>query len=210
MAQLGFLDIPGEIRNQIYTLLLTLPSLSTKRQLGDPPIYPALLSTCQKVHSEGREILYGNNTFLAHHNLLSGLPRLRLYYCTISSPSLISMIRRYHIRVRLDCNPNFSAEKAAAAFSCMEELTIEVSQAQFGSSDHGVLKLFEGVRGVQRARVYGSVTNFPEYVAWLEEGMMSEQGKDRVDFGSTPDADTAVRPYNIWTVNRSGMAKDCG
>lgn len=125
------------------------------------------------MHEEARQTLYSCNTFLAHPNLLSGLPRLRLCYDTISSPTLIPLIQRYHIRVRLDCDPNFSLAKATNAFSGVEELTIEVFQAQFGSSDYKVLRLFEGVRGVKRARVYGSVTAFPKYVAWLEAAIVT-------------------------------------
>ena len=77
------------------------------------------------------------------------------------------MIHRYHIRIRLDCDPNFSAKAAKESFDGMDELTIEAFQAQYGSSDHGVLELFEGIRGVKQAKVYGSVTAFPEYVRWL-------------------------------------------
>ncbi|KAJ5050495.1 uncharacterized protein L3040_002375 [Drepanopeziza brunnea f. sp. 'multigermtubi'] len=103
------------------------------------------------------------------------MPRLRLYYDTISKASLISLIRRFHIRVRLDCDPNFSAKKATESFTGMEELTIEVFQAQFGGSDYEVLTLFEDIRGVKRARVYGSVRAFPEYVGWLQNSMMTPQ-----------------------------------
>ncbi|KAH8767739.1 hypothetical protein F5882DRAFT_413272 [Hyaloscypha sp. PMI_1271] len=199
MASLTFLDLPGEIRNQIYRRLLILPPLSTSRLLSNPPIYPQILSVCRKVHEEARQILYSCNTFLAHPNLLSGLPRLRLCYDTISSSTLIPLIQRYHIRVRLDCDPNFPLAKATNAFSGVEELTIEVFQAQFGSSDYKVLRLFEGVRGVKRARVYGSVTAFPEYVAWLEaaivtpkEGVVEVFDKGRAVIGQ-------ARTYDIWT-----------
>ncbi|KAL2075254.1 hypothetical protein VTL71DRAFT_197 [Oculimacula yallundae] len=176
MAQLSFTDLPGEIRNKIYNHLLILPSLSTPRLLGDPPLYPQILSVCRQVHEEGKQILYGCNTFLAHPNLLGEMPRLRLYYDTIHAKSLVSLIRRFHIRIRLDCDPNFSAEKAIKSFTGAEELTIEVFQAQFGSSGHMALKLFEGIRGVKRARIYGSVQAFPEYVQWLRESMMTPEG----------------------------------
>ena len=86
------------------------------------------------------------------------------------------MIRRYHIRVRLDCDPNFSAKKAQEAFTGAEELTVEVFQAQFGGSEYQVLKLFEGIRGVRRAKIYGSVSAFPDYVDWLESAMMEPEG----------------------------------
>jgi hypothetical protein len=92
MTTLTFLDLPGEIRNQIYRQLLIVPPLSVPRLLGDPPIYPQILAVCRKVHNEAKQILYGCNTFLAHPNLLFGLPRLSLYYDTISSPTLISLI----------------------------------------------------------------------------------------------------------------------
>ncbi|TVY51887.1 hypothetical protein LCER1_G006602 [Lachnellula cervina] len=207
MPPLTFLDLPGEIRNQIYRQLLLVPSLSIPRLLGDPPIYPSILSTCHKIHSEALPILYGSNTFLAHPNLLTGLPRLRLYYSTISSPSLISQIRRFHIRVRLDNDPNFSAQKAQESFNGVEELTIEVFQAQFGSSDYKVLKLFEGVRGVERTKVYGSVTGFPEYVEWLQNVMSSPVGKEVERFDREKvllEKAVHVRSgdaYDVWVVS---------
>jgi len=182
MTSLTFLDLPGEIRNQIYDHLLVIPSHSTPRRLGDPPIYPQILLTNRAIHEEAQQILYGSNTFLARPNLLSGLPRLRLYYPIISSPALISLMRKYHIRIRLDCDPNFKAIKAKEAFTGMDELTIEVFQAQFGSSDHKVLRLFEGIRGVKNVRIYGSVTGFPEYVLWLRNTMMAKEGLEVQEF----------------------------
>jgi hypothetical protein len=200
-SMFAFIDLPGEIRNQIYRQLLIVPPLHVPRLPGDPPIYPQILSVCRKIHEEAREILYSCNTFLAHPNLLAGLPRLRLYYDSISSPTLISLIRRYHIRVRLDCDPNFSLAKATNSFSGVEELAIEVFQAQFGSSDYKVLRLFEGVRGVKRVRIYGSVNAFPEYISWLEaaivtpqEGVVEAFDKEKVGTGQ-------VRAYDIWTVS---------
>lgn len=168
-----FLELPGEIRNQIYRQLLTLPDISSPRRLGDPPLYPRFLETCRQVHQEGRQILYGSNVFLAHFNLLTGLPRLRHYYDTISSTPLISLIRRFHFRMRLDCDPNFSTQSARDAFSGVEELTVEVFQAQYGNSDYKVLKLLEEVRGVEKAKIYGSISGFREYARWLVDAMMT-------------------------------------
>jgi hypothetical protein len=203
MTTLTFLDLPGEIRNQIYSQILIVPPLSVPRLLVDPPIYPQILVVCRKIHDEAKQILYSCNTFLAHPNLLSGLPRLRLHYETISSPTLISLIQRYHIRVRLDCDPNFSLAKATTAFSGVEELTIEVFQAQFGSSDYKVLRLFEEVRGVKRTRVYGSVTAFPEYIAWLEAAIVTpEEGVVEV-FDKEKAVISQLRAYDIWTVSRN-------
>lgn len=166
-TMLSFLDLPGEIRNQIYSQLLILPPLSVPR-LPNDFLHPKIIATCHKIYLEARMILYGSNTFMAHHNLLSGLPKLRVYMGSISSPSIICLIRRYHIRVRLDCDANFKTNLATKSFTGVEELTIEVFQAQFGSCDYNVLKLFEGVRGVERTRIYGSVQAFPEYVEWLK------------------------------------------
>ncbi|KAE8447254.1 hypothetical protein EG329_010948 [Mollisiaceae sp. DMI_Dod_QoI] len=201
MIECPFLDLPGEIRNEIYLKLLIVPAASKPRLLGDPPIYPQILSTCKKIHEEAQQILYGYNTFLAHPNLLSSLPRLRLCYNTIFSPTLISLIRRYHIRVRLDCDPNFSIQKATDAFTGVEELTLEVSQAQFGSSDHKVLRLFEGIRGVKKTRVYGSVTLFPEYVEWLQCSMRAPIGMEVEPFDKKRIGESQVRIYDIWSVS---------
>lgn len=200
MPLLSFTDLPGEIRNKIYNHLLIIPSLSTPRLLGDPPLYPQILSTCRQVHEEARQIMYGCNTFLAHPNLLGEMPRLRLYYDTIHAGNLISLIRRYHIRVRLDCDPNFSAEKATRSFTGVEELSIEVFQAQFGSSDYKVLRLFEGIRGVRRARIYGSVTTFPEYVEWLRNSVQTPEGLE-VEVFDKEKVGAQVRPYDMWIVS---------
>lgn len=199
MSALTFLDLPGEIRNYIYELLLLVPSPSTPRALGsDPPLHPQILAVCRQLHREAAEVLYGKNTFLAHPNLLSGLPRLRPYYETISSRNLISRIVRYHIRVRLDCDPNFSAKEASDCFDGMEELTIEVFQAQYGSSDQKVLELFEGIRGVKKARIYGSVVAFPRYARWLEYAMMSPSDVDILPF---TEEDKDVGSFDLWSVS---------
>jgi hypothetical protein len=201
MTTLTFLDLPGEIRNQIYFQLLIVLPVSVSQLLHHPPIYPQILGVCKKVHEEARRILYSCNTFLAHPNLLSSFPRLRLHYSTISSPTLISLIQRYHIRVRLDCDPNFSLKEANHSFTGIEELTIEVFQAQFGSSDYKVLRLFEGVRGVKRARIYGSVTSFPEYVQWLETAMVTPRDGVVERFDKERAVTSQVRSYDIWTVS---------
>jgi len=198
MSTFTFLNLPGEIRNQIYHQLLIVLALSTRRLLGDPPLYPAVLTVSRQVYQEAKQILYGCNTFLAHPNLLTDMPRLRLYYDTITSATLISHIRSYHIRVRLDNDPNFSAEKATNSFSGVEELTIEVFQAQFGSSDYKTLKLFEGVRGVKRARIYGSVIAFPEYVQWLQKSMMTPIDQEMEIFEMETVKEGLLKAYDIW------------
>ncbi|CZT52061.1 uncharacterized protein RSE6_13303 [Rhynchosporium secalis] len=116
---------------------------------------------------------------------------------TIHKRSLISLIRRYHIRIRLDCDPNFSADKATQSFTGVEELSIEVSQAQFGSSNYKVLRLFEGIRSVKRARIYGSVTAFPEYVRWLQGSMKTPQGMDFEQFDKEKHQEHLIS--NAWS-----------
>lgn len=179
MAKLSFTNLPGEIRNEIYIQLLVIPRYYNVRSPNDQ-LHPNILATCRQVYEEARQIFYGSNTFLAHHSRLAGLPTLRptghlklRTYEFVSSPILISLIRRYHVEVRLDRDANFQAHHATDSFTGVEELTIEVFQTQFGSSDYNVLRLFEGVRGVKKARVYGSVQAFPEYVEWLQNTMQA-------------------------------------
>ncbi|KAI9640202.1 hypothetical protein NHQ30_011440 [Ciborinia camelliae] len=198
MSPLTFLDLPGEIRNQIYHLLLIIPHISTPRPLGgDPPIYPQILSVCRKVHDEAEQILYGSNVFIAHPNLLKGLPRLRWKYDSISSSRLVSTIKKYYIIVRLDCDPNFSAVEAEDAFNGVEELTIKVEQSKSGGSDYQVLRLFEGVRGVKKTKVYGNVTGFPAYVEWLQDVMKMLKDVDTAPFESR-EGNTVAK---LWEVN---------
>lgn len=175
-----FLDLPGEIRNEIYCLLLLLPDTTNKDVLFSNSlfVYPRILSVCKLIHEESKQILYGQNLFHAHAEYLTGLPRLRINYDTVKSTSMISLIRRYRIRVRLDCDPNFSAEQAEKSFTGIDELILVAFQAQFGGSDFSVLRLFEGVRGVKRATVSGSVNAFPEYAKWLQARTMAPVGYD--------------------------------
>ncbi len=78
--------------------------------------------------------------------------------------------------MRLECDARFSAEDAERTFSGKEELTVECFQSQFRGSGNEVLRLFEGIRGVRKARVFGSIGDWPEYVRGLEKAMMSPVG----------------------------------
>ena len=87
----------------------------------------------------------------------------------------------------------------------MEELTIEVFQAQYGSSDHKVLKLFEGVRGVKRINIYGSISLFPEYVMWLRGAMNTPIDEAVEKFEQEKYATTDGRSYDIWLVSGNAL-----
>ncbi|KAA8568936.1 hypothetical protein EYC84_007912 [Monilinia fructicola] len=155
MSPLTFLDLPGEIRNQIYYLLLVIPRLPSSRVYlldRDPPIYPQILSVCRKVHDEAEQILYGSNVFVAELNFLVGLPRLRWEYPTIKSSRLISIINKYFIAVSSLDSPAFTCVEIKDAFSGMEELTIWAVRPYL-LSRYFMLRYFEGVRGVKKAKI---------------------------------------------------------
>lgn len=62
------LELPAEIRNSIYHYALAptgsvaLTSTKTKRFAITPTLAPALLATCNQIHSEAANILYSDNT----------------------------------------------------------------------------------------------------------------------------------------------------
>lgn len=77
-STIGFLDLPPEIRNRIYSLLLTIdeglyinricngakaPFNFIRDPLDDQPLQPNILSTCSTVSEEASPILYGANSF---------------------------------------------------------------------------------------------------------------------------------------------------
>jgi hypothetical protein len=57
----GFLDLPGELRNDIYRLTLKYDHAVNGERTKFPSI--ALLRTCKKIHEEAASILYSENTF---------------------------------------------------------------------------------------------------------------------------------------------------
>lgn len=90
-------------------------------------------------------------------------------------------------------------EQVTKAFSGVEELTIEVFQAQFGSCGREVLGLWEGVRGVKRARVYGSVTAFPGYARWLGGSMEMGVGEVVEPFMDVEKGVGQREEHDIWS-----------
>jgi hypothetical protein len=172
---LHFLSLPGEIRNEIYRLLLVIPKSDPPsiRKRSGPSIHPQILYVCKQAHNEASAILYRENTFMANESLLTSMPRLRGWYGPLTANRYIKMITRYHMYVRLDCDARFVEESATSCFSNLDELSVEVFQAQFGSSGYEKLKLLEGIRGVKSVRLFGSLTAFPEYATWLREALVS-------------------------------------
>lgn len=183
----NILDLPLELREQIYAHLLTFPS-------AHPTLQPAILTACRQTHAEALPILYAHNIFQCHPSLLVSFPRLHnpihrdgpytfpksLEYPRISestSPGL-RLVRRWSLRARLDCGPFWDAEKVERAFTGAEELTVEVLQSAFGECGNEVLRIFEGVRGVRRVRIWGSTTGMEGYVRWLEGVMRSLAGSE--------------------------------
>lgn len=180
-----FFRLPAELRNQIYVDLLcpdatNLKSLTEKandlnvrhynQTVTLTSLHPEILSTCRRIRDEATSLLYAPHTFHAHPSLLTSLPHLTSVAKPVLYPSVINLISRWQICLRLDIDPQFSAAQAKAAFSGAEYLEVRVWQAQFEACDYAVLKLFTGVRGVQFARVGGDVD--PALAKWLEEQMM--------------------------------------
>ncbi|KAI1126066.1 hypothetical protein F5Y10DRAFT_220661 [Nemania abortiva] len=94
-----FLNLPLEIRLEIYSYLLTAqstpsppppslppidttsPTLPSSYSSSSPslsssssPLHPSILRTCRQLHAECIPVLYGTNTFLAHTSLLATFP----------------------------------------------------------------------------------------------------------------------------------------
>ncbi|KAI1479745.1 hypothetical protein F4774DRAFT_116508 [Daldinia eschscholtzii] len=132
-----FLDLPTEIRLEIFRHLLVLPadapppSQNTYYQLGQhrPLLYPAILCTNRQLHAEALPLLYRKNTFLAHNTLLTTLPRLRRIYDPVLSARLAGLITRFYVRVRLDAEPGYDREQAAEQLSNKEEVVLDAWQA---------------------------------------------------------------------------------
>ena len=179
--QFPFLELPGELRNEIYGILLTnttaVPSSAYRKHYHRKVpvnISAAILQVSRQIHSEARPLLYKLNRFHAHPTLLNGLPYLADSSRPVTSAANSALIRRYSLAVRLDCDPFWTGEDLARAFSGVDELEVEAWQASFGVCDYSVLFAFTNVRNVGRAKVSGS--GLPaDFAAWLGNVMQSSE-----------------------------------
>ncbi|KAI7502073.1 hypothetical protein KC347_g9067 [Hortaea werneckii] len=200
----ALLSLPPELRNEIWRCLLvriSSPSPDPKaidrkkqrhrspagREPREPHICTDLLRTCRQANTEATPILYGENTFNAHPSLLATLPSfllstlpIRVTLPPVTHARVVRLIRKFSLHVRLDTDPRFTSFQAEESFNGVEELEIEVFQAMYGSCDFSVLGLFEGVRGVGRAVVKGSVGD-GRYAGWLARSMMCPPGEKPLD-----------------------------
>lgn len=67
---MSFLDLPAELRNDIYSLILPTSDSFGVNDLATKPHFPvvskkstSMLRTCRQIHAETTPILYGSNTF---------------------------------------------------------------------------------------------------------------------------------------------------
>ena len=177
-----FLTLPGEIRNQILRILLTHRTSNVFYCFGMrmPPkpvklyLTSNIIQVCRKVYKEGRSILYGENQFHAHHMLLAGMVYALDAHRPIA-PHYLPFVRHFHVQVRLDSDPYYLPSQAEAAFSGKDVLEVEVFRSSFAAGGYDALHCFSGIRGLKKARVYGSVDD--DFARWLEDCMTSEKSQ---------------------------------
>ncbi|KPM36986.1 hypothetical protein AK830_g9558 [Neonectria ditissima] len=181
---IGFMDLPVEIRLEVYQHLFHLPAFKQFSRGEDTKasIHAGLLRTNRQINAEASPLLYSENTFLAHPTLLATFPRLRARYGPIKEATVLPRIRRFHVQVRLDCDLPYDQAAVTKSFSGVDELSVDVVQSMYLGVGHRNLHKFEGVRGVKRAHIAGSTTGFEDYVRWLEVVMMSEPGTQFEEF----------------------------
>lgn len=236
-----FLSLPEEIRRFVYLELLVSPLHPTDKPVarrdlveaytqshsryrsGDPSppkqaasfLFPNILASCSFINNEASKILYKENHFCAHPSLLTGMPFFLYESRKLLTPQIVSRraIRRWHLQVRLDCDPRFDAAKLKEAFDGADELSVAASEAMYRSSGLHNLLMFAEIRGVKKTSVTGSVD--PRVAQWLERVMRCEedtpvpsleewQSSAPVLFGGVFDdrafvKDHARNYYNPWT-----------
>jgi hypothetical protein len=208
------LSLPAELRNEIWMHVLVHVPTDGSELTNHWPVTNRhiivkhqrfcanILRACKQINAEATPILYGENTFIAHPSLLRTLPSLMIHHKPnrvslppVTSPRLTNMIKRLYIHVRLDVDARFSKMQAEESFSGLDELEIEVYQAMYDSCDFTNLRLFEGVRGVGKAVVQGSVGN-GRYAEFLTRLMMSPPGTEVKPFEE--GFQRGERGWNAW------------
>ena len=109
-SQWSFLDLPGEIRNQIYTLLLTDPRTSSQITHDFKPphrrqkyLCPAFLRTCRQIYNESVKYLYACNEFLVSISPEMGcLPTFKGAGLPPLSHPRLGLIKRLGLRIYHD------------------------------------------------------------------------------------------------------------
>ncbi|KAI4865321.1 hypothetical protein F4820DRAFT_299024 [Hypoxylon rubiginosum] len=202
--------LPPEIRHEILKHLLILPaddasSPSTKSYQQQPGLlHTAILRANRLLYAEAQPLLYRNNTFLVHNTLLTDLPQLRRAYRPVLAEDAAAQIGRFHVCVRLDAEPGYDQDAVTRHLSDREEVVLEAVQSTFQASGPEVLRLFEGVRGVRRAKVVGGLAGFEDYARWLERAMMSEVGAEVEPFCWEEEKEEAAREPEVqssWSSN---------
>jgi hypothetical protein len=204
--------LPPELRNQIWSLLLiqntrqhygsfVLIDLEASKQRSR--FCANVLRTCKQINAEGTPILYGENIFSAHRNLLATLPSFVLdlrsepICCRpVLSMRVAKLIRRFHVFVRLDTDPRYSPRQVEESFSGVDDLHIDVFQSMYGSCDFSVLSLFEGVRGVKRVKIDGSLGD-RRYANWLADTIKLPPGQVPEPFHE--ECVGGVKAWDAWT-----------
>jgi hypothetical protein len=115
------------------------PPQTTSQSDNKPRLHPQILAVSTQTNHEATPILYTHNTFAAHPVHLAASPTLYHPYQShrkpistanlASTPSQITpkkVIKKWHLRLRLDAVPQWDKPTVAAAFSNAHELTLDV------------------------------------------------------------------------------------
>ncbi len=112
----------------------------------------------------------------------------------------LEMIRRFHIRVRLDCDPFYEAEAVKKAFSGADSLEVEIFRSSWGMGGYDALEGYTNVRGVRKARVHGSVgAGFAEWLEWV---MQAPEGRIIGEFEHYEHIEGVSKPKMLWNQDR--------
>lgn len=153
-----FLDIPAEIPNVVIRLLLTHNASILARSCNNlkPPrpvslgLTSSLCLLSRAVHAEAISILYGENIFQAYPTFLTASVFAMDPERPVSSLRCISHIRKWHVRVRLDCDPYYKPAIIAQMFTNAHELEIEVFRASWGIGSYDPVEGFTRMRCEKR------------------------------------------------------------